>query len=43
MNCDRCGKKFKLLFPVGEFQVCTTCCDKVRAEITRQCDRGEAC
>lgn len=33
MKCDRCGKWFKILFPVNGFQVCSTCCDKVRLEL----------
>lgn len=35
MKCARCGKGFKILFPVGEFFVCTECCDKVKLEIRK--------
>ena len=33
MKCARCGKEFKILFPINGFEVCTECCDKVRLEI----------
>jgi len=36
VNCDRCGKWFEKLYPVGEFTVCKDCVEKVELEVENE-------
>ena len=37
-RCDRCGKWFKKLYPVGGFTVCKDCVEKVEVELLVVCE-----